>query len=433
MMIKIKKIIRLVRKKITKFRRWPKVTIFVALFAIVGIIFLVITRAATPTTSFEAENNTRSPASNVFDASASGGSAIQFKLSNETWAAHMGIGTGTSRTNMDKAKALGVKWVGISWEMGWGTFDNSIVTYAHSIGLKVKQSCQKTVPSNLDSINGVSKRVHGYGTFDIANFASYCASYVDKGVDAIEIGNEWNHEPFWYRMLNASDTYDKWQKPDGDYTLQAQLVDATMASIRAKSATLPIVTPGWSSDSSPRLPWEAMGQLIEKSNGNIKKYGSYVAHHPYAYRCNALMAPDNTTADIVNDVNKVSPLQCEYPRRRDWNNFLLIQDVYNNAKIRGYDKPIWLSEIGGPSGNGTNDWTKQPFTLASQAALTREYIDGIRRLRGLGYPIDQINWMTIQDGQSATIYAEETFGLYDKDWNIKPAGQVVKDQASKPW
>ena len=178
--------------------------------------------------------------------------------------------------------------------------------------------------------------------------------------------------------------------------------------------TIPITNAGWSSESSPNLPQEAMAKSLDRSSGSFKTKASGIAHHPYAYNCD-------------------SPLQCNYPARKDWNAFLATQDVYAEAKNRGFDKPIWFTELGGPSGNGTNLYTGQPFTTASQAQLYKDYIAGIALMRSSGVPINIVFWHTTQDGQSATNSLELTFGLYDANWNIKPAGQVVKDQAAKTW
>ncbi len=306
-----------------------------------------------------------------------------------TWGDHMGVVLWASRENIYMAKALGVKWVAISWEQNWGTFDNSIIAYAHELGLKVRQTCQKAP--------------HSYTKADASSFAAYCASWVDKGVDAIEIGNEWNHEPFWN---NPS--------PNGDYTVQANIMDATVKAIRAKSAIIPIITTGWSSGTSPNLPYEAIGKVLDASDGTIKTNATYIGNHPYAYNCD-------------------SPLLCDYPNRRDWNAFLGTKDVYAQAAIRGFAKPIWFTEIGGPSGGGKNLYTGADFTKASQKLLFEQYIQGIIQMRNAGYPIDNIFWISIQDGQNATTPAEEYFGLYDRNWNIKPAGTVVKNQSSQAW
>ena len=314
-------------------------------------------------------------------------STVTALSTNTTWSDHMGISMSLSRSNVDKAKALGVKWVRISWEQNWGTFDMTSLDYAHTQGLKVLQSCQKAGKT--------------YTATDISSFASYCASWVDKGIDALEIGNEWNHVPFWN------------PDPNGSYTLQAQLMDATSSAIRAKSSTITIMNSGWSPEATPDTPTEAMSRTLDASNGNLKANGDAIAHHGYAYHCN-------------------SPLLCSYPSQT-WNAFLYTQNVYAAAKTRGYDHPVWLTEIGGPSGNGNNLYTGLPFTLASQQQLYKDYITGIKQMRTAGTPIDMVFWHTIQDGQSATNSVELTFGLYDTAGVIKPAGQVVKDQAALAW
>lgn len=340
-----------------------------------------------------------------------------------TWGDHMGMNIWFTKANIDRVNAMGLKWVRISWELPWdATYiinssgaaekltDN--VAYAHSKGIKVLQSCQKTP--------------HSYSSSDISSFVSYCASWVDKGADAIEIGNEWNHGPFW-------GVY-----PGGNYTLQAQLSDATTTAIRAKSATIPIMNAGWSPENQDQhpydIPQQAMQRLLSAST-SFKANGTKIAHHPYAYNCNsALKCSYDTPADPCS--SKV-PKTC----RADWNAFLATQDVYQAAKANGYDKPVWMTEIGGPSGGidtttGScfkNVGTGQCFTLESQRQLFADYITGIKQMRAAGTPIELIFWSSLVDGASATNNLEKTSGAYDASWTIKPAGQIILDQVKLAW
>ena len=322
--------------------------------------------------------------------------SVSFFVSNapvtETWGDHMGTSIWGDRANFDKTKALGLKWVRFGWEQGWGAFDHSLITYAHSIGLKVLWVCQKS-PHTYSGLDA-----------DVQSFAKYCAGAVDDGVEAIEIGNEWNHLPFY--SFNGG-------VPDSTYVSQAKYFDATTAAIRAKSSTVTIISAGWSPESTPNSPKEAMAKSLDHAP-IFKAKGSAIAHHPYAYTCD-------------------SPLRCDWANHPEWNAFLQTGQVYQAAKARGFDKPVWLTEIGGPSGNGVNPWNSTPYTLASQAQLFRDYLTGIAQLRSQGVPVGVIFWHTAQDGQSATSTLEETFGLYDKNWTLKPAGQVIKDQSAKPW
>ena len=83
---------------------------------------------------------------------------------------------------------------------------------------------------------------------------------------------------------------------------------------------------------------------------------------------------------------------------------------------------------------GTLEFADQAGTSTSPTSL----LTGVDRLITWtlsvgGTPIEKLIWISLQDGMNVTIPVEASFGLYDKDWNLKPAGQVVKDQASKPW
>ncbi len=342
-----------------------KILLFVLTFATIGSYFLFGAYAAT------------SP-------------GLASKSPNSTWGDHMGVSLWPTRENFFRARALGVGWVGISWEM-WNspsTFDQSLIVYAHSIGLKVLETCQMQ-----DRTYPISK---------IGEFATYCASWVDKGVDAIQIGNEWNNSDFWQ------------PQPTGDYTKQAQFLDLTSAAIRNKSSTIPIMNAGWSPGGSPNAPYDAMLNVLNKSNGTFANNASAIATHPYAIDCD----------DVTH---------CGYPTHRDWNPFMNSKDVWYNSVSKGFNKPVWFTEMGGPSANGNNNWTGEAYTQTFQKNLYLQYIFGTAYLRSQGVPVEALFWHSIQDGQSSLSAKDYYYGLYDKNWNEKEAAKVVKDMSSKPW
>lgn len=377
------------------------VVIFVILFVVVGVWLLIGSNAATPAVSIEPEKGTLSgSAAVVNDSGASGGKAVQFKTPptpppTDTWGNHMGISlalpdnnTTLAYKNIDSTHALGIKWIRMGRELSWGAGNNTqaYINYAHNKGLKILWVCQKSP--------------HTYYESDITAFANYCADWVNYKVDAIEIGNEWNHVPFWQA------------NPTGDYSLQAKITDATTNAIRAKSSSIPIMNAGWSPEATPNSPSEAMAKLLDAAPA-FKQKGTNIAHHGYAWNCST------------------GVLACGYPERKDWNAFLGTQDVYAAAKARGFNKGVWITEIGGPSsGTGISGVV---FTQATQAQLYRDYITGIKQMRAAGTPIDVIFWHTIQEGQSFVSGDNPTFGIYDTNWGLKQAGQVVKDQASQAW
>jgi hypothetical protein len=100
-----------------------------------------------------------------------------------------------------------------------------------------------------------------------------------------------------------------------------------------------------------------------------------------------------------------------------------------------------MTELGGPSFGGIDQDGKEivrlgdgrPFTQETQKIMYEEYIAGITNMRSSGVPIDLLMWHTIKDGEASTNVTENSFGLYDSNWNLKPAGWVVAAQAAKPW
>lgn len=67
------------RKVIKSLRKFPKLALFVTAFAVLGVLVLIISRAATPYASLEAENGVRTPQAQLSaDVNASGGNAVRF-------------------------------------------------------------------------------------------------------------------------------------------------------------------------------------------------------------------------------------------------------------------------------------------------------------------------------------------------------------------
>jgi hypothetical protein len=333
----------------------------------------------------------------------------------EIWGDHMGVVRARPDTlALDRTVALGAKWIRISVEQGDAGFNtdptNGIIAQAHSRGLKVLQACQKP------AVNG-SHNYSGSAT-DIASFATYCASWVDKGADAIEIGNEWNHMPF-YNFNNTG-------SPDSTYVSQAAYTNATTNAIRAKSATIPVLNGGWSPEASPNDPPSATSKLLASSDNSFKSKATGLAHHPYQW--------------------DIGPYGGKYA-------FWQTINIYNNAKNAGYNKPVWLTELGGPStGTLTVCNTTFNFTEATQAQMFKDYINAIKQLRtGTGtvnfsvcggsvalsgsIPIQTLFWHNL-DGVDATNTFEKSFGLYTNGTStgtIKPAGTAFQNQAAQVW
>ena len=335
--------------------------------------------------------------------------------SGSLWGDHMGVVRAKPDTlALDRTVALGAKWIRISIEQGDTSFNtdptNGIIAQAHKKGLKVLQACQKPAISGIHNYNGSST--------DISSFASYCASWVDKGADAIEIGNEWNHMPF-YNFNNTG-------SPDSTYVSQAAYTNATTNAIRAKSNTITILNAGWSPEPSPNDPPAATTKLLSSTDASFKSKATGIAHHPYQW--------------------DIGPYGGNYA-------FWQTISIYNNAKTAGYSKPVWLTELGGPStGSLTTGCGTFTYTEATQAQLLKDYINAIKQLRigsdtinfnacsgtlklSGAIPIETLFWHNL-DGVDATNTFEKSFGLYTNGTStgtIKPSGAAFQYQAAQLW
>ncbi len=89
-----------IRSLLRSSKVWRPV-IFAGVFAVLGAAFLLVSHAATPTASFEAENGTVvSPATTVSDSGASGGSAVKFTAGTGTAAWPDDTNTGYAPTGV---------------------------------------------------------------------------------------------------------------------------------------------------------------------------------------------------------------------------------------------------------------------------------------------------------------------------------------------
>lgn len=308
------------------------------------------------------------------------------KLRGET----LGISAGSfaSLEVMDACVDLGVKWVRVSHESGWaGTVLNlaTTVSEAHARGLKVLQAVQTAGKDYSDPVKNKA----------LAQFAVNCIE--TALVDAIEIGNEWNHKPFWLAPPVSA------MPP----LAQAQLSIAVAKAARSAMRSVPVITNGMSPEADPLNPWTWWPQFLSADlTGNQAIKWDGIGLHPYCY-------PELATTN---------PAQ--------WNPLKQVPTILADSKARGIIAPVWLTEMGAP-GFATNAPVIRGIALteARQADCYRAYFDVMRAQEATGIRYPLAAFATMFDGQSATTSVEQGLGLRRADRTKKEAWTVVRNFA----
>ena len=310
------------------------------------------------------------------------------------------VGSTVDLWTLDRIAELGYGWVRVSHEMGWGGTINALATTvveAHKRGIKVLQSPQ------------ISGKKYSADATTLANWEKFCADCVSiSKVDALSVGNEWNHLPFWQSPTstdpnNAARTIPQWTPKT-----QALFTWRGAAAARKVNATIPIATPGMSPESSvlnPYLWWPSFFDA-DLANMTATKFTA-VDVHPYVW-------PEDPS---------MNPYQ--------WNPGLQIPDLVKAAKARGMSGEVWAGEIGAPGyPAGTAIPTVRGYLLdeARQQVCYSGYFKVIRAHEAAGIRYQNIMWVTVKDGQSVSAAGpEQYFGVIRADGTKKPTWQMLKD------
>lgn len=305
---------------------------------------------------------------------------------------NLGINAGpsASTTLLDACVDLGVKWVRVSHESGWtGTISQlaATVTAAHVRGLRILQCVQNSGHTYLDPVKNAA----------LSAFAVACA---DTGVDALQIGNEWNNRIFW-------------TSPDVSIVpplAQARLSVQVAAAVRAKYPTLPMVTVGMSPAADPLNPWTWWPGFAGAYPAEmVQANWSGIGLHGFCY-------PELATTN---------PIQ--------WNPLRQAPTILNQAIAAGVQAPIWITEIGAP-GFATNAPIIRGIALTEQrqAECYRAYIEVLKQHETLGMRFPLVAFATMFDGQSATNAVEQGLGLRRADGTKKAAWDLVRAFALEP-
>jgi hypothetical protein len=307
----------------------------------------------------------------------------------------LGISAGatTNTTVLDGTLALlgPGSWVRVSYEQGWTNAVESlrtITTAAHARGLRVIQVVQTSGhryddPARRDAL---------------IRYACDCATIAN--VDALEIGNEWQHAPFW-----QAPPYDV-MPPVAQATLTIGIADA----VRAVRPGLPLITNGLSPEANAQNPYLWMPAFLDVDVSAFRFLAfEGLGLHPYCY-------PELATTN---------------PYR--WNPLAQVPTILADARARGIGAPIWITEIGAP-GFATNPPTVRGIVVdeARQAACYRAYLDVIRAHEANGIRFPMIAFATLRDGDSVTNAIEAGLGLVRSDGTRKPAYDLVYAFAREP-
>jgi len=296
----------------------------------------------------------------------------------------MGISAGATASTrvLDACVDLGVRWVRVSHELGWNSLTGlqKTVTDAHARGLKVLQCVQKAG--------------HAYTLNDCEPLTTFALGCAGLGIDALELGNEWNNTPF--------------MSPNSlPPTLQATLSAYIAPRVRAQYPNLPIITNGMSpapGDYTPHIWWPQFFDATPLAH----KGAGYTAQalHPFVY-------PEDP---------------CGLIGHPEWNPWWALQMIRDSMKARAFTQPIWFTEVGCP-GDPTGQTTIRGIVCdeARQAFVTSQYL---KQWQTLSQPGEPIFIATAYDGDSVSVPGPENYlGLIRADGTKKPAWQIVHDTA----
>ena len=185
----------------------------VAVFALVGIAVLSLTRAATSSVNLEAESSQlTTPATMISDTSASGGQAVRFSAaSNGGGASNGGSGTNSSYKQLSNPNA-------IQTAKNVYYYLQSIEGKAILAGQHEQDQCLTCESDRMVSISGKAPAVHGH---DVAGYT------IDPIQEAI---NDWNVRrqiPEFSWHISAPGTSESWTNVNVSADVNAALTTGT--------------------------------------------------------------------------------------------------------------------------------------------------------------------------------------------------------------
>ena len=230
----------------------------------------------------------------------------------------------------------------------------------------------------------------------LVQFAVQCAA---AGADVIEVGNEFNHAPFW-------------QAPDVNVMppqAQANLTSRIARAVHNAYPSTIVITPGMSPEAEPLNPRTWWPQYLDADPlGHAAAKWDGVGLHPYCY-------PELATTNPVQ-----------------WNPLLQAPGIRTTSESRGITTSVWLTEVGAP-GFALNAPVIRTIALTEQRQVDcyNAYITVIKQQEAAGIVYPVICFHTLFDGQAATNAVEQGFGLIRTDGTRKPVYGVVQAFAAE--
>jgi hypothetical protein len=161
--------------------------------------------------------------------------------------------------------------VRITVEYGWGNskeYAAHWVATAKTMGLKVLVVVQKNT------------KVYDGGLADYVGLVELALYVASVGADAIEIGNEWNHEPFWHGAATSL--------PPAAQASMTWAISARIHEVYPKQVVIPA---GLSPEtvSPPLAPYLWLPAFWNVNSGQHEAAGyAGINLHPYSYPSNSM-------------------------------------------------------------------------------------------------------------------------------------------------
>lgn len=283
---------------------------------------------------------------------------------------------------------MGIRWTSVEPERGKWNWDkvDSVVKQIRAADIEIL-CCLMSVPAwASETTPDLSKGFWDtYAPKHMTDWSGYVGKVVRRYKGDIHYWEIWNEE-------NGQDFY----KPEPDAKVYVQILKSAHDAVRAADPKATVVLGGLQMNGIIPNPWSPLKvenflQKIYDAGG--KPYFDIVNIHPYVGP-----APDQ------------GPLYCAK----------LVKATVGVMKKNGDDtKPLWITEVGLPTGNGVTE------------EMQAEHLKGIYRELGKIPEVRAIFWFELRDYPAAICGGEESMGILAQDARRKPSFSAYQELAAK--